>query len=78
MHQNDVILIMRPENRMFSPEPAAGSQNPYCFAAAPLPDFGRDGALPLPPPDLFPVVDGQLPPLSGLLDDGPFEVFLDT
>jgi len=70
---------------MFSPEPAAGSQNPYRLArliaqrltAALLPDFGRDGALPLPPPDLFPVVDGQLPPLSGLLDDGPFEVFLD-
>lgn len=66
-----------PENRVFSPEPAAGSQKLYRLAPAPLPDFVRDGALPLPPPDLFPVVDGQLPPLSGLLDDGPFEVFLD-
>lgn len=49
----------------------------FDFPDEPLPDFGCDGALPLPPPDLPPVVDGQLPPLLGLLDDGPFEVFLD-
>lgn len=36
----------------------------------PLP-LGMDGAFPLPSPD------GQLPPLLWLLEDGPFDVFLD-
>ncbi len=30
--QNDVICGVCPENRMFSPEPAAGSLNPYRLA----------------------------------------------